>query len=347
MKGLRQTHLLMKKTENMQIRLALWTALMIPSVVFAQPMLSVTDNGVNANSNREWLISIAPDPALFTSTANGTGSSMATELAFEVTGSTFLSASTNSSDWPFDNPGNDPFTSGVSFGTIVNSTTVFAALGSEFLTVPQAYETLVIETQGTGETTVSWGGHTLLPGTSNTYVGSRIAQSGTNFDEYQGSLTLGGSGAACDFNQDGLCDCLDVDSLTTEIANGTNNTSFDLNSDGFVNGADLTAWLTEGGEFNLGAGSSYLRGDANLDGVVDASDFNIWNGNKFTIQTGWCNGDFNANGFVDISDFNIWNANKFTSSRPAAVPEPTASGLLLTAFSLLIARARIHNRRSR
>ena len=33
---------------------------------------------------------------------------------------------------------------------------------------------------------------------------------------------------------------------------------------------------------NLASGNSYLMGDANLDGVVDVSDFNAWNSNKFT-----------------------------------------------------------------
>ncbi len=71
--------------------------------------------------------------------------------------------------------------------------------------------------------------------------------------------------------------------------------------------------------------------------VVDVSDFNVWNSNKFTSVAAWCAGDFNADGAVDVSDFNIWNANKFTAadglagatgrrpewSRPV---EPTAVG---------------------
>jgi hypothetical protein len=94
-------------------------------------------------------------------------------------------------------------------------------------------------------------------------------------------------------------------------------------------------------------GQPYLIGDATLDGVVDVSDFNSWNANKFTTIAAWCSGDFNADGVVDVSDFNDWNANKFTSADAMLVPEP-ASGLL-GRFSLLgliaVRRRRFANRR--
>ncbi len=70
-----------------------------------------------------------------------------------------------------------------------------------------------------------------------------------------------------------------------------------------------------------------IAGDANGDGFVDGSDFNIWNENKFTSGTDWLTGDFNSDGVTDGSDFNIWNENKFTSVTQQ-VPEPT-SGLML------------------
>ncbi|MEM7316345.1 MAG: hypothetical protein AAF497_24700, partial [Planctomycetota bacterium] len=58
-------------------------------------------------------------------------------------------------------------------------------------------------------------------------------------------------------------------------------------------------------------------GDANLDGAVDVSDFNLWNSNKFQPGVGWAQGDFNGDGVGDVSDFNIWNVNKFRiATRP-------------------------------
>lgn len=315
--------------------------LLIPATTFSQPVLNVQDNGINASSNREWLVTIAPDTALFTNTPGGFGGSLATELAFEVTGSIFLGASKNGTDWAFDNPGNDPFTSGVSFGIDVTDTTLFAAIGSNLFTTGAAVDALVIETAGSAPTTVTWGGHTLLPGTPNEFVGSRIAQGADNFDGYQGSLTLGSGGLLCDFDNSGVCDLDDIDALNNDIAAGNNTASFDLTGDNVVDRDDQTEWLSLAGETNIGPGRAYLPGDANLDTVVDASDFNVWNSFKFTSTANWSEGDFTADGVTDASDFNVWNGNKFTASDITAVPEPGALSLIWIAFpGLFLARRR-------
>ncbi len=158
------------------------------------------------------------------------------------------------------------------------------------------------------------------------------------FDNLVIEGTIGG-GISGDFNGDGTYDCDDVDPLVAEIVAGTNNASFDLTGDSLVNGEDLAAWLAEGG--NAEVGGAFLEGDANLDGSVDVSDFNIWNGQKFSSNAGWCGGDFNADGSVDVSDFNIWNGKKFQSSGGALVPEPASWSLLgLAAAALLRFRRR-------
>ena len=73
-----------------------------------------------------------------------------------------------------------------------------------------------------------------------------------------------------------------------------------------------------------------IPGDANRDGFVDVSDFNLWNDSRFTSDSAWGNGDFNGDGYIDTADFNIWNENKFTSTDLTAVPEPSVN--LLAAF---------------
>lgn len=55
-----------------------------------------------------------------------------------------------------------------------------------------------------------------------------------------------------------------------------------LTGDALVDLLDRDAWLAEAGGINLGAGRVYRLGEANLDSVVDGSDFDIWNANKFT-----------------------------------------------------------------
>ncbi len=141
-----------------------------------------------------------------------------------------------------------------------------------------------------------------------------------------------------DFDDDGVVDCNDIDALTAAISGGANNTDFDLTGDGIVDLADQQQWLTDAGAQNLASGNPYLDGDANLDGVVDGSDFNIWNQNKFTATSAWCSADFTADGVVDGSDFNIWNQNKFSSSADVApVPEPSAVSLLVLSILGLVA----------
>ncbi len=158
----------------------------------------------------------------------------------------------------------------------------------------------------------------------------RINGDADQIQMYELAISVVAAGISGDFNQDGTFGCADVDALVQAIVAGNNDGAFDLTGDGLVNTNDLNQWLAEAGAANNPSGGAYLIGDANLDGSVDVSDFNIWNGNKFSDTPQWCAGDFNADGSIDVSDFNTWNSNKFQmSGGMSAVPEPAAHRLLL------------------
>ncbi len=117
-----------------------------------------------------------------------------------------------------------------------------------------------------------------------------------------------------DFDQDGDYDVADLDALTVAVSGGGLVSPFDMNGDQQLSMEDVDMWRVTAGNHNLGSGLAYLPADANLDGIVDGSDFIAWNANKFTPDGRWSHGDFNVDGFVDGSDFIVWNAGKFTQS---------------------------------
>jgi hypothetical protein len=147
--------------------------------------------------------------------------------------------------------------------------------------------------------------------------------------------------ANCDFSGDALCSLSDLNALLSHgpIAAGVVvvpgvNDQFDLTGDGVIDNADVDQWLASAASLN-GLGSSYKRGDANLDGTVDGSDFGLWNSHKFTSTLLWDRGNFNGDAVTDGGDFGLWNMHKFTSSDGASsVPEPAFSSLALS-FTLL------------
>ena len=86
-----------------------------------------------------------------------------------------------------------------------------------------------------------------------------------------------------------------------------------------------------------------IGGDANLDGTVDTTDFNILASDFGAQSQTWVGGDFNGDGSVDTTDFNILASN-FGQSEAASlastfVPEP-ASMLAIAGLALLFQRRR-------
>ncbi len=122
-----------------------------------------------------------------------------------------------------------------------------------------------------------------------------------------------------DFDRDGMLECDDIDQLGAAIRDSSTDLMFDINGNGTVESADYRSWITDI--------KGTILGDSNFDGVVDVIDFNTWNDNRFSPDTGWCEGDFDGDSFTDAQDLNVWTANKFTTV--SVVPEPPSFAALL------------------
>jgi serralysin len=171
---------------------------------------------------------------------------------------------------------------------------------------------------------------------SGTYF-VRVTGAANNVQMYRLDVTADNAALPGDFDDDGDYACADVDALVAAVASGSSDLQFDLSGNGSVGTEDVTEWLAIAGAAEIPSGNPYLPGDANLSGVVDFLDFNIWAANRFTSQAAWCLGDFNATGVIDFLDFNIWAANRFQSS---LVPEPSAGVMICLAAMGFLARRR-------
>jgi hypothetical protein len=174
---------------------------------YADPELFVTYEGVSLGGNNQWLVAVAPDPDFFIETTSGFGSSLAVELAFAVEGSTIVDIVENLSDWPADNPGNNPFTNSVTFGTYISpaATQAFTAYGSNVFLSGVPVPLFSMETLGSDLTTVHYG----VAASGHPTKGSIIAQAGQNFDvgAASGALNLlatdfaGGAGGGIEIRE--------------------------------------------------------------------------------------------------------------------------------------------------
>lgn len=162
-------------------------------------------------------------------------------------------------------------------------------------------------------------------------------------------------------------------SITSYLASGFNNGAW--NGSGIVSSAagGNTTHLTALGSLlnDIGGQSIYslfdgqsvtttdvlvmytYYGDANLSGVVDASDYSLIDNGYLNRLTGWYNGDFNYDGVVNGSDytlidnaFNRQGASLAASVAPgvaitaevsgfATVPDPVGLGIMALGASLL------------
>ncbi len=131
-----------------------------------------------------------------------------------------------------------------------------------------------------------------------------------------------------DFDDSGILDTDDINLLSEAVREGDTDPVFDVNGDGLLNDGDRLFWFEQL--------KGTLPADGNLDGVVDGSDFNLWNDNKGLTITNLEQGDFNGDGNTDDGDFFLWETHAFMgpAGQPASVPEPL--GVTLLAGGVLI-----------
>jgi hypothetical protein len=154
----------------------------------------------------------------------------------------------------------------------------------------------------------------------------------------------------CDFNADGICGGSDIDlmyglgDLITGVTPPPGDTRFDLNLDGIVDVQDLDQWMADAATMN-GFSAPYLKGDADLNGVVDADDLNRLALNWRQDGAAWSGGDFTADGVVGAGDLNALALNwqqsiPMASSANATVPEPSGWPLTIVGLALIWQRRR-------
>jgi PEP-CTERM motif-containing protein len=129
---------------------------------------------------------------------------------------------------------------------------------------------------------------------------------------------------------------------------------------GYADGADHVVAGLSSGQIEV---KYTLLGDANLDGLVNGSDFNILAANFNQSITGWDQGDFNYDGLVNATDFNDLAANfnqgvsggassgdfaaldAFAAANglsfpTSSVPEPASAVLMMAGLGILRRRRR-------
>ena len=142
-----------------------------------------------------------------------------------------------------------------------------------------------------------------------------------------------------DFDGDGSVGADDIDALIENLGD----LAYDLDGDGDADEDDLiymienvVEWSRPGGESGVGT----QGGDANLDGLIDATDLAAIAAN-FGQSGGWAAGNVNTDTLVDATDLAILAANFGYIAPAGSVPEPATMGLLaLGGLALLRRRSR-------
>jgi autotransporter-associated beta strand protein len=202
-----------------------------------------------------------------------------------------------------------------------------------------------------GGTSVSAG--TLLVGVNGALPNGKVAITGGTLKlgantglAQMTSLSIAGSGAL-DVNNNHVIISYGATDPVSQIAgylatgyaggtwtgDGINSSAAAANSAyalGYADGADGVVAGLSSGQIEI---QYTLYGDANLDGVVNGSDFGILAAHFGQQVSGWDKGDFNYDGVVNGSDFGALAANFGQQTSGAAVVLPASDYAALDAFA--------------
>jgi hypothetical protein len=146
-----------------------------------------------------------------------------------------------------------------------------------------------------------------------------------------------GGGLLGDFNNDGELNVTDIELLSQEVRDNTNNSRFDVNNDQLVDHLDRQVWVKEL--------KKTWFGDANFDAEFNSSDFvTVFTAGLYEKDepADWSQGDWNGDARFNSSDFvaAFSDGGYEKGPIPAAVPEPCSFVLLAGGLALLARRHR-------
>lgn len=235
----------------------------VASPVLAAPSVSARVLGLDTAGNWVWQVNATPDAALFANNPpNGTGGSLALEVAATASGRNLVSAAANATNFPNNNPATNvpgfAFWTAADSGvkTNVGTNQLIAGLGSTYFTAGTAQEAMRIHTQGPTAT---------VPTTTITLSGAysgngRVAQAGQNYDSVTGAFNQ--AVRPGNANLSPAVDVGDLGILATNFnTTGKRWQDGDFTGDGAVNVGDLGVLATN---FNLADANWTVAGQVNL-----------------------------------------------------------------------------------
>ena len=163
-------------------------------------------------------------------------------------------------------------------------------------------------------------------------------------DGFEGNVVMGpGQSFVCgDFDGDADCDADDVDNMCANM--GGDSGIYDMDGDGDVDEDDFR-WIIENClEYDCDGdgvtdGFGTFRGDFNTDGTVNGTDLSIMSSN-FGAPTGFAGGNANCDTTVNGTDLSILSGTFGNTKCTTPIPEPITLGLLCVGGGAMLRRRR-------